>query len=112
MREHNQVIAVLRAGKATFNESKAAFNETFNVVGRLASTSRARKRSSAGAMEVTPQPSGSSLVMATTTSPLNSFGCAQKHIGDTELDGEEEPDDSEEEPQAKKTRTEDEEHNE
>lgn len=93
VREHNQVIAVLRAGKATFDESKtifdeskAAFDETFNVVGRLASTSRARKRSSAGAME--------------------------KHTGDTELDGEEEPNDSEEEPQAKKTRTEDEEHDE
>jgi TolA-binding protein len=72
-----------------------------------------RKCSSASAMEVTPQPLGSSLVMATTTSPLNSFGCAQKHTGDTELDdGEEEPNASEEEPQAKKTRTEDEEHDE
>ncbi len=84
--EIEQLNAVLRAGKATFDESKtifdeskAAFDETFNAAGKLASTSQARKRS-AGAMEVTPQPSGSSLVMATTTSPLNSFWlCPEAH---------------------------------
>jgi predicted RNase H-like nuclease (RuvC/YqgF family) len=63
VRKHKEAIAAMGARKATFDKSKGAFDRNFdkivNAVGKSASTSQVRKRSSTRAMaeqEVTPQP--------------------------------------------------------